>query len=151
LDRAVPLAGALAGAPRRHPVQPADEAAGARPDAASARLPGPGGPHPQRGRLRRGRRSAVPLAAVRRSRALPARGGPGRVLRRTGQLAQRPRTRSVTVPMRPVSGAAHLFYERPHAPRIGRLRGVGEVIDLGAGADVGVWAGRTTTVTHPAT
>ena len=45
------------------------------------------------GRVRRG---AVPLAAVRRARALPARGGPGGLLDRTDQLAEGPRAGPLT-------------------------------------------------------
>ena len=67
--------------PGRHRSSPADEAAGAGADAAvctarsirCARRAAPAGS----GRVRR---SAVPLAAVRRAGALPARGGPGRLL-----------------------------------------------------------------------
>lgn len=51
------------------------------------------------------RRGAVPVAAVRRPGALPARGGPGRLLLRTGQLAEGSRTRPVTVRTCPAPGA----------------------------------------------
>ena len=110
------------------------------------------------------RRSAVPLAAVRRPRALPARGGPGGVLHRTGQLAEGPRAGPLTGIAPQVRGrsARHSHHaphslgnacsdEQPIARRIGQLGAAGAVIDLGAGADVGVWAGRTTTVTQHAT
>src|SRR5690606_28223819 len=137
--RALPLAGALAGPPRRLPVQPADEAAGPGAHPASARLARPGDPHPQRGRLGPVRGGALPLAAVRRTRTLPPRGGSGHFLHRTGQLAEGPRAGSVTDRTRPVL-----------APRISQLGTRQAVIDLGAGADVGVWAGRTTTVTQAA-
>lgn len=158
LGRAVPLAGALPGPSGRHPVLPPDEAAGARADPAPARLPGPRDADPERGGVGAVRRSAVPLAAVRRARALPARRGSGRLLDRTDQLAEGSRTRSMTVrrPLgqrsvterkHPVSEPERLSYERPLARRIGQLGAPGTVIDLGAGAHVRVWAGRTTTVT----
>ncbi|MGC8919628.1 alpha/beta fold hydrolase [Streptomyces sp. PG2] len=89
---AVPLAGALAGPAGRLPVQPAHEAPGAGADAASARLPRSRSAHAQRGGLRGVRRGPVPLAPLRRSGALPARGGPRRVLHRADQLAAGPRT-----------------------------------------------------------
>ncbi|WP_443044561.1 alpha/beta fold hydrolase [Streptomyces sp. DHE17-7] len=96
LRRAVPLVGALARPSGRHPVLPPHETAGAGADVAPARLAGPGAAHPERGRFRAVRRSALPLAAVRRARALPARRGPGHFFHRTDQLAERPRTRPVT-------------------------------------------------------
>ncbi|CAK7288246.1 hypothetical protein SGPA1_60148 [Streptomyces misionensis JCM 4497] len=96
LGRAVPLAGALPGPPGRRAVLPQDEATGAGAHTASARFTRSSDPHAQRGRFRGVRRSAVPLAAVRRPRAFPARGGPGGVLHRADQLAEGPRARPVT-------------------------------------------------------
>src|SRR5690606_25376388 len=126
------------------------EAAGAGAHPAAARPPRPGGAHPQRGRLRAVRRSPVPLAAVRRTRALPARGGPGRFLHRTDQLAEGSGTRSVTGATRLARSRERPPHERPLARRRGQLGARGAVIDHGSGADVRVWAGRTTTVTQAA-
>lgn len=106
LDRAVPLDGAVHGAPGRHPVQPQDEARGAGAHAASARFARSGGPYTECGRLRPVRRSAVPLATFRWSGSLPARGGSGRFLDRTHQLAQGSRAGPVGLATGSASGRA---------------------------------------------
>ncbi|CAG6397925.1 hypothetical protein SCOCK_60258 [Actinacidiphila cocklensis] len=99
---AVPLDGAVDGASGRHPVQPQDEAAGQGADTACARFARSGDKDGQRGGQRGVRGGALPLAALRRPRALPARGGPGRLLRRADQLAQGPGTGPLTPSEAPV-------------------------------------------------
>src|SRR5690606_2704517 len=151
LGRAVPLDGALPGTAGRHPVQPQDEAAGAGADTASARLAGPGRTHPQCRGIRAVRRSALPVAAVRRAGTLPARRGPGHLLDRTDQLAEGSRAgpvtgRTLSVPL-PAPASGTPVRRTPIAPRIGQLRAREVVTDHEAGANVGVWAGRTITAT----
>src|SRR5439155_16018700 len=92
----LPLAGALGGPARRPAVRPGHAGPDPGADAAAAWRAGPVHAAALVTRLRRTRRRAVPVAAHRLGRPLPARGGSGPVQPGPDGVAGRPGTGTVS-------------------------------------------------------